>query len=71
MLYCCEMKMDVNQEINNPEFQYQWFSKEELISSNEIVESDQLMIKKFFYERNENYLKLDCYRDEQGQYYWK
>lgn len=71
MLYCCEMIMDTNQNITNPEFEWKWFSKEELIHSKDIVESDKVMAEKFFYERKENYLKLDCYRDENGIYYWK
>lgn len=71
MLYCCEMLMDINQEVTNPEFEYKWFSKEELMDTNSIVESDKVMTQKFFYERKENYLKLDCYRDTNGKYYWK
>lgn len=71
MLYCCEMKMDNEQNITNPEFQYKWFSKDELSYSNEIVESDKVMIEKFFYERKENYLKLDCDKNQDGKYYWK
>ncbi len=71
MLYCCEMKMNIKQNITNPEFQYKWFSKEELIHSKEIVESDKVMVQKFFYERKENYLKLDCDKNEEGQYYWR
>ncbi len=71
MLYCCEMLMNDMQEVTNPEFEYRWFSKEELMNSQNIVESDKVMAQKFFYERKENYLKLDCYRDENGKYYWK
>lgn len=71
MLYCCEMLMDMKQKVTNPEFEYKWFSKEELIYSEDIIESDKVMAQKFFYERQENYLKLDCYRDESGKYYWK
>ncbi len=71
MLYCCEMLMNDMQEVTNSEFEYRWFSKEELINSQNIVESDKVMAQKFFYEKKENYLKLDCYRDENGKYYWK
>ena len=63
--------MNIKQNITNPEFQYKWFSKEELIHSKEIVESDKVMVQKFFYERKENYLKLDCDKNEEGQYYWR
>lgn len=71
MLYCCEMIMDKSQKIMNPEFEYKWFSKEELINSKDIVESDKVMTETFFYQRKENYLKLDCYREDNGNYYWK
>ena len=71
MIYCCEMNMGDKQNITNPEFQYQWFSKEELIHSKEIVESDKVMVEKFFYDRKENYIKFDCDKDKEGKYYWK
>ena len=71
MLYCCEMIMDKSKKITNPEFKYKWFSKEELINSKDIVESDKIMTETFFYKRKENYLKLDCYREDNGNYYWK
>lgn len=71
ILSCCELIMDESQKILNPEFEYKWFSKEELIQSNEIVESDKVMIDTFYYKRDVNYLKLDCYRDENGKYFWK
>ena len=64
MIYCCEMNMGDKQNITNPEFQYQWFSKEELIHSKEIVESDKVMVEKFFYDRKENYIKFDCDKKE-------
>jgi len=71
ILYCCELEMDGKQEISNPEFQYKWFSKEELMDSDAIIESDKVMIGKFYYNKTENYLKLDCDRDENGKYFWK
>lgn len=71
ILYCCELLMDENQEILNPEFEYKWFSKEELFDSNLIVESDKIMIQEFYYGKEKNYLKLDCYREENGKYFWK
>ncbi len=70
-LYCCELKMDVNQEIENPEFEYQWFSKEELKSSKKIVESDKRMIENFYLKEDINYMRLDCYREDSGEYSWK
>lgn len=36
-----------------------------------ITREDKVMAEKIFYERKENYLKLDCYRDENSIYYWK
>lgn len=70
ILYCCELLMDENQEISNPEFEYKWFSKHELIDSNSIIESDKIMIKSFYNNKEANYIKLDCYRDEDGKYFW-
>lgn len=71
ILYCCELLMDIEQKILNPEFEYKWFSKEELIKSDSIIESDKVMVNKFYYNIGEKYLKLDCYRDEDGKYFWK
>lgn len=71
ILYCCELLMDINQKISNPEFEYKWFSKQELINSNSIIESDKIMIKSFYNSKEANYIKLDCYRDEEGKYFWK
>lgn len=71
ILYCCELAMEGKQEISNPEFQYKWFSKEELMNSETIIESDKVMINNFYYNKTENYLKLDCDRDENGKYFWK
>lgn len=71
ILYCCELLMDEKQEISNPEFEYKWFSKEELANSNSIIESDKVMIDTFYYNKEKNYLKLDCDKDENGKYFWK
>lgn len=71
ILYCCELLMDEKQEISNPEFEYKWFSKDELTNSNSIIESDKVMIDTFYYNKKKNYLKLDCDKDENGKYFWK
>lgn len=71
ILYCCELLMDTSQKILNPEFEYKWFSKQELINSDSIIESDKIMIKSFYNNKEENYIKLDCYKDEDGKYFWK
>lgn len=71
IIHCCELLMDKEQEISNPEFEYKWFSKEEIISSDVIIESDKIMINNFYYNNSVNYLKLDCYIDENGKYFWK
>lgn len=71
LLYCCELLMDINQKISNPEFEYRWFSKQELINSNSIIESDKIMIKSFYNKKEANYIKLDCYRSKDGKYFWK
>ncbi len=71
ILYCCELLMDIKQEISNPEFKYKWFSKQELINSNSIIESDKIMIDIFYNKKQSNYIKFDCYREEEGKYFWK
>lgn len=71
ILYCCELLMDKEQEVSNPEFQYKWFSKEELMKADDIIESDKVMINNFYYQKAQNYLKLDCDRDKEGKYFWK
>ena len=70
ILQICELVMDENQEILNPEFEYKWFSKEEFKNSNCIIESDKIMINEFYYGKTNNYLKLDCYKDKEGNYFW-
>ena len=71
ILYCCELLMETEQEIIDPEFEYKWFSKEELMKSNLIIESDKMMIHQFYHQKEKNYLKLDCYREKEGKYFWK
>ena len=71
LLYCCELLMSENQDISNPEFEYKWFSKDELSNCKEIIDSDKVMINTFLYNKTTNYLKLDCYRDKDGKYFWK
>lgn len=71
ILYCCELEMDEKQQVSHPEFQYKWFSKEELMQSDDIIQSDKVMINNFYYQKKENYLKLDCDRDKEGKYFWK
>ncbi len=70
MLYCCKLK---NSDIRKykGELTSKWFDIEELPTSKEVIESDLLFIKEFYKEKNNNYLKLDCYRDDNGKYYWK
>ena len=63
--------MDEKQQVLHPEFQYKWFSKEELMQSDDIIQSDKVMINNFYYQKKENYLKLDCDRDKEGKYFWK
>lgn len=70
IISCCELLMDEKQEITTPEFEYKWFSKEELINSNTIIESDKIMINEFYYKKQKNYLKFDCNKDEKGKYFW-
>lgn len=71
ILYCCELLMDTKQKVSNPEFKYKWFSKEELMESNSIIESDKIMIETFYNNKESSYIKLDCYKDKNGKYLWK
>lgn len=71
LLYVCHLTMNDEDIIQNAEFKYKWFSQEEIINSNNIVESDKMFIEEFYIKRSKNYLKLDCYRDNKGEYYWK
>ena len=71
LLYCCELLMDTKQKISNPEFEYNWFSKQDLLNSNFIIESDKIMLNSFYNNSETSYLKLDCYRDVNGKYFWK
>lgn len=71
ILNICKLGMNKNQEIQNPEFQYKWFSKQEIKDSKEIIGSDKIFLEIFYNEKSSTYLKLDCYKDEKGEYYWK
>ncbi len=71
LLYICLLNMDNSVEIENPEFRYKWFSKEDIEKATDIIESDKKFIEEFYIKRNKNYLKMDCYRKENGEYYWE
>lgn len=71
LIYVCHLLMDKDCEITNPEFQYKWISKEEIAVCNDMIESDKMFIEEFYLKKSEKYLKLDCYRDEKGNYFWK
>lgn len=71
LLYVCHLAMNDEEKIKNTEFKYKWFSKDEIINSTNIVESDKMFIEEFYINKSKNYLKLDCYRDDKGEYYWK
>lgn len=71
MLYICQLEMNPADKITNPEFEYKFFSKDEIINSDNIVKSDKLFIKTFYIDKSTTYLPLDCYKDDNGRYYWK
>lgn len=71
MLYICLLEMDSTDVITNPEFEYKFFSKDEIINAENIVKSDKLFIKTFYLDKSSNYLPLDCYKDSTEKYYWK
>ena len=65
------LNIDNDEEIKNPEFNYKWFDKNEIMNSNNIIESDKKFIEEFYIKKGLNYLKMDCYRDAEGKYYWR
>lgn len=71
MLYICLLEMNPADILTNPEFEYKFFSKDEIINSDNIVKSDKLFIKTFYIDKSTTYLPLDCYKDDEGKYYWK
>ncbi len=71
LIYVCLLTIKGDCIIENPEFEYKWFSKEEIKKSKNLIESDKIFIEKFYLNSTESYLKLDCYKDENGNYFWK
>lgn len=71
LLYICLLNMKEDAVIANPEFETKWFTIDEIKKANNIVESDKMFIELFYFQHDKNYLKLDCYRDDTGKYYWK
>ena len=71
LIYVCLLKIDNDDVIKNAEFKYKWFSKQDIIDADNIIGSDKVFIEKFYIKNNENYLKMDCYRNDSGEYFWK
>lgn len=71
ILYVCLMRIQEGEEIENTEFEYRWFSKDEILNTKQVIGSDKVLLNKFYTMKQENYIKLDCYRKENGEYYWK
>ena len=71
LIYVCLLKIDNDDVIKNAEFKYKWFSKQDIIDADNIIGSDKVFIEKFYIKNNENYLKIDCYRNDSGEYFWK
>ena len=71
LLYVCLLEMNPDDIISNPEFEYKFFTKEEIVNSKEIVKSDKLFLKTFLIDKSTNYLPLDCYKNDNGEYYWE
>lgn len=71
LIYVCLLKIDNDDIISNAEFNYKWLNKQEIIDSKDMIESDKVFIEKFYINNSENYLKMDCYRDDNGEYYWE
>ena len=47
MLYICQLEMNPADKITNPEFEYKFFSKDEIINSNNIVKVINYLLKHF------------------------
>lgn len=71
IIYVCLLHMEETALIKNPEFQYQWFSKEDIFNGDNIIQSDKAFIEEFYIKQSKNYIALDCDRKEDGSYYWK
>ncbi len=71
LIYVCHLDLGKDCEITNPEFAYRWMSKEEIEICDDMIESDKMFIEEFYLKKSQRYLKLDCYRDEKGNYFWK
>lgn len=48
-----------------------WLDMTSQNSVNAVVYSDRLFLDKFYFNENCMYLKLDCYLQPDGSYYWK
>ena len=55
----------------NEKLELRWFTKDELSLRNDIVGSDLDFLNNFYFENKTNYLKVDCYRGENGIYKWE
>lgn len=69
-LYVCHLKL-ISSKIKNPEFETHWFDIEEIKNLHSMIESDKIFLREFYIQKNLNYLKLDCFREENGKYFWK
>ena len=71
LLHICLLTIENQESISAPEFQIKWLSIDEIKKANNIVQSDKVFIEQFYFQHDKNYLKLDCYQDNIGNYYWK
>ena len=70
-IYVCLLSINNNDVITNSEFEYKWFTKDEIFNSKEVIESDKIFIEHFYINNKLDYLKMDCYKYGNGEYYWK
>lgn len=72
ILNCCLLSIEENTKVSEEaELEHHWFSEEDIRQEKNIIESDLVFIKTFYQQRKTNYLALDCYREENGTYYWE
>lgn len=82
VLYCCLVDFEndsnvINYSSNgswfskNEKLELKWFEIEELNTRNDIIGSDLEFLKHFYFLKDLNYLRVDCRRNEMGDYVWE
>lgn len=79
VLFCCSVNLinyqkqgnlDKSWFSENEKLELKWFTKEELLANPHIIGSDLLFLKHFYFDKDTNYMRIDCQRDNNGKYTW-